>query len=344
MSALLDTRVPEFRTPVTLEDFRVGRPVRATSWWDLAQLVQWVRGRGRTLVPQHAVRKTITSGSQTFRWRTHPSGVAITRVWVADIRQDPTTYVTSPGCAFTVQAGGASTSGTIYRSGRAIDSTTVVYLETGLTRSAALSELTYTVTQVSGRPTVESIGAWELPRAALAKDSTDLGISLDSFFPRRQIFEATYEGTRAVVLASAGSPGRRIGHVGWSAGYESLTSSGTFVSVFTNPHPIVPRIDRPADTTRVLAWDVYARVTDGTTSGEFRIAIGSGGASGTVAVPLGATSNAWRGTGSVSLKCEDLSTANGLRGGSYETVDLQLRRTAGAGQVGVTAYSVWEDT
>lgn len=342
MTALSDSRVPEYRTGVTLEDFRVGRPVRATSWWDLAQLVQWVRGRGRTLVPQHSVRKTLTSGSQAFRYRTHPSGQAISRVWVADIRADPTTVGTTPSCSFTCQAGSGPTSGTIRRSGRALDTPTVVYVETGLTRSSSLTELVFTVAQVTGRPVIESIGCWELPRAALAKDATDLGISLDSFFPRRQLFEASYEGTRAVVLASAGSPGRRVGHIGWAGGVEASTSSGAFVSVFALPHRVVPRLDRPGDTTLTLTWDVYARVTDGTTSGEFQIARGSGGASGTIAVPLGATSLAWRGTGTFSAKCEDLSTANGLRGGSYETLDLQFRRTAGAGQVVVSAYDVWE--
>lgn len=342
MTALSDSAVPEYRQGLTLEDIRVGRPVRATTWWDLARLVQWVRGRGRTLVPQHVVRKTITSGSQTLRYRVHPSGVAISRVWVADIRQDPTSYTTSPGCSFTVQAGAGPTSGTIRRSGRALDSEPVVWIETGLTRATTLSELTFTMARVSGSPTIESVGCWELPRAALAKDATDLGISLDSFFPRRQIFEASYEGTRSVVLASAGSPGRRIGHISWGGGHEVTTTSGAFVSVFALPHRVVPRLDRPADTTLTLTWDVYARVTDGTTSGEFQVARGSGGASGTIAVPLGATSFAWRGTGTFTAKCEDLSTANGLRGGSYETLDLQFRRTAGAGNVVVSGFDVWE--
>lgn len=337
-----DTRVDATRARLTLEELRIGRPVRATTQYDLARLMHWVRGRGRSLVPQHVVRQTFASGSLSFRYRTHPSGSAIARVWVIDVRQDPIAFAGgAPYAEFTVQAGAGPTSAAERRSGRVSDVVPYVYIETPATKTAALTDLVLTIARIAGTVAVESIGCWELPRGALTADATDLGIHLDSLFPRDEIFEGDNLGTRAIVKTLAGTPGRRVGLWSWF-GPEASTASTGFVDVFELPIPLIPRKDRPSDTTLSCTWDVYARVTNGTTSGEFRLAIGSGGSSAVLSVPLGATTHAWRGTGLVTLKCEDLSSVNGMRGGSYETVQLQMRRTAGAGSVAVQGCDVWE--
>lgn len=346
-----DRAVPTLRPNVSLAGLKVGEPVRAADWADMARLMNWVRGRGRCLVPEGlSLIQVEDNTSETLRFRTHPSGVAVDRVWVLSARSVSAPSAAARTLQFTVQAGSSPVSQVYSR--RSYDSADrdtsppIVYIEENVTKSAALTELTLTVAvSDAGALTtpkfleVSSVGCWELPRAQLSQSSADLGVSLDSFYPRRPIYEATYEGLRALAAPLA-EPVRRIGLVGhWHP--EGQVSSGAYVDIYELPIPVVPSKDLIADTTRTCTWDVYAWASDGATAGDFRIVTDTG-ATATISVPLGGTTGAWRGTGTIAIRCEDLTTSDGVPGGTYPTVQLQVRRTAGGGTIRWKGFDLWE--
>lgn len=344
-----DTRVELART-VPSYVTRVGEPVAAggvgPSWYDVGRLLNWVRGRGRQLVPGTWIRARLDAlggtSTDTFRFRTHPSGTAIARLWWVVVRAQ----TTGVPARFTLTAGSGATSTEYWALG--LDSRALapfVYLE-DCSKSTSLTELTLEVECTSGGVIVESVGCWELPRAQLNADSTDLGIKLDSFFPRRAIYQDTYEGPHAIAQTLRSTVSRRIGHVSWwgDPDHYLRCSVGTWTECFVTGWPVVPRKDLVGDTTHDLSFDVYAAASNGTTEGEVRIKDAAGNTSSVLTITLGSTSYGWLGPDALSFKCEDLSTANGLRGGSYDTVQLEVRRTAGAGEIRIRGWDVWEET
>lgn len=344
-----DRAVPMLRPLVSLDEIKVGAPVRAATWADISRLMMWVRGRGRCLVPAGlSLLQVRDSTSETLRYRCHPSGVAIDRVWVVSARSASNPSISSPALQFTLQAGAGPVSPTYTRLSYDFtdrdSSPPVVYIEEGVTKTNALTELTLTVAvpDVAGVDKfmeVTSVGCWELPRGQLSKTAADLGISLDSIYPRRPIYEASYEGIQALAAPLA-EPVRRVGlFAQWHQ--EAETSSGSYVDTYDLPVPVVPSKDLIGATTRTCSWDVYARASDGTTGGDIRITTDTG-ATATLTVPVGATTGAWRGPGTISIRCEDLSTSDGVPGGTYPTIQIAARRTAGAGKIHWRGECVWE--
>lgn len=346
-----DRAVPTLRPSVSLGGMQAGEPVRAADWSDIARLMMWVRGRGRCLVPQGlCLVEVADNSSETLRFHVNPSGVAVDRVWVLSARSVSAPSAFARTLQFTVQAGSSPVSQVYSR--RSYDSADrdtsppIVYIEEGVTKSSALTELTLTVAvaDADGPSTkyleVTSVGCWELPRGQLSKSAADLGISLDSLYPRRPIFEASYEGLRALAAPLA-EPVRRVGLIGhWHT--EAGVTSATYVDVYDLPIPVVPSKDLIGDTTRTCTWDIYGRVSDGATSGQFQLVTDTGALSTVISVPLGSTTGAWRGTGTVDIRCEDLTTANGVPGGTYPTVQLQCKRVAGGGTVHWKGFCLWE--
>lgn len=335
MPILTDGRVLPYRTEPTLDEVLVGDPVRAGTWADVAKLIHWVRGRGRVLLPQHAPRTSLSSGSATHRYKVRPSGPAIARVWVGEVRSSV------PLSAFTLKAGSSPTTGTLYASSAARFTLPFVYLETGVTKTTNPTDLTFLFSWVDGTPVLETLACWELPRAALARSSDDLGISLDSLYPRRPIFEATYEGPSAVAASVLGTSTRRVGLWAWWNATGAVFSSTSFVSLWVAGMPLVPAKDRPADTTREAEWYVYASMSDGTTAAQIQVVDASAVASTALVLAAGTQAAQWRGAGTKKFLCEDLTTADGVPSGGPDTVQLQVKRTAGSGTItvyGTTGY------
>lgn len=338
----IDTAVPVDRPLVGLGDIRVGEPVRSARWDSLARLAQWVRAHGHCVVPHHCPMLTIAA-AHTLRYRVPLSGRAIQRIWLVDI--------TASSGTLTLQAGSAPTSGAYSRdSGGTLGLLTLplIYREgeaTPITRSSGVQDLTLTITPTTSM-VVRSVACWELPRVALShSDATDLGIHLDSFFPRRPVYQPTdgassvYAVARAAQPLSAAVMGRTLA-ARW--GEVVGVSSTSWTPVLTLPQRIVPQLDTRGATTQKVALDVYARVSSGATSGEWRLTLGSAGAGGAQAIALGSTSYSWRTATTALAECTDPGTASGLRGGAADTWQLEVRRTAGAGTVEVQGWSLYE--
>lgn len=333
------TRVPSFRGIPQTEHVKVGAATRAADWLELAKLAQWVRARGRVLVPLGRCKVALGTSptSRIFRYRTKPSGRAIARVWVLHVRS---TTPSNGFATFTLQAGTGPTSGGFLVNTRSFDATPIHYVEP-CAKTTSTTDLAMTVARLDGSLEVLSVGCWELPRAALTKDATDLAIDLDTFWARRPIYEGDYVNTRAIAASLGDTDGRRIGHFG-QAFEMARTTSAAYVDVFVKAPRIVPRQDRRGTTSQVLAWDVYAWVSAGGTTGQFRVNSTAGSSS---VLSVSSTTPAWLGPqATAAISNEDLTEPNGHRGGSPDTVQLQVRRTAGAGEIRFESFCVWEDT
>lgn len=332
------TRVPAMRGTPPSSAVKVGAPVRAADWLEAAKLVQWLRGHGRVLVPQGRSKVALdgTTTSRVFRYKVKPTGRAIVRVWVFDVR---CTGAFPSYASFTAQAGAGATSAPYIVNTRSLDATPLIYVETGCTKTTAESEISCTLTRSAGSLDVVSVGCWELPRAALTKDTTDYAIDLDSIYPRRPIFDADYLNATGLGAALYATDGRRGGLVG--LGFSTARSTAAaFEDVFDAPIPIVPRQFTVGQTKTTVRWDVYAWVSVAGTTGEFRV-VTSGGNSAVKTV--NSTTPAWLGPGdSAEVRVEDLTTSNGVRTGTYDTIQLQVRRTAGANEVRFDTFVSWE--
>ena len=213
----------------------------------------------------------------------------------------------------------------------------IIVQDSGVTRSSAETDIAITVT-TSGAILIESCAVYELPRASLSRDATDGGIALDTLFPRRPIMDSGAQSVRGVAKLMQAIDGRRIGHIArW--GEEIATTSAAFGTVLFTPYRVVPRYDVSGFRNVTIA--LRGRGTVGGTTGEFRAVAGSGAtATGTIT----GTVSAWQAAVTLALKCEDPATANGLAGGVYDTIDVQLRRTAGAGSIVAESWGGYELT
>lgn len=326
-----DGRVPPERPQLGFSRLVAGAPVRAQQWLDAASLGHWVAGRGQVVVPGHSVRYELASGSVTMHHRVPLSGRAIARVACVGIRSDT-------GASRTVTVTMGSGSATVTVGELTLGSRDPIYVQdNGVTRTDTVTDIAITVT-TSGPIVIESCAVYELPRASLSRDSTDDGVALDTLFPRRPIMDAGAQSVRAVAKLMQAIDGRRIGHFArW--GEEIGTASGTFVSILAAPYRVVPRYH--VSGFRDITVPIRARGTSGGTAGEYRIVANSGAS--TTGVITG-TVSVWQTAIKVAVKCEDPNEPNGLAGGVYDTVDVQLRRTAGGGSVVAESWDGFELT
>lgn len=327
-----------YRSDPELADIQIGEPVRAQTWERTARLLQWVRGRCRLLIPTHRPAYTKTGGSTTVRYWVAPSGYAIARVWILDVRSSTKT---APS-AFTVQAGAGAATGSIRVDGRSATAVPVVYVEPGATQSTTAAEISAVITATLGTIRVESVTCYELPRASLdPSGGTDYGLDLDSYYPRSDIFESATGGLFELAAALEETDTRRIGAAAWWSDLGVSTTSASYVDVYPTPIRMVPAQDLIADTTRLIQCGAYGFASNGTTTGDLRIKDTAGNVSAAISIPLLGTTPAWQGVTELAFLCEDLTKTDGVRTGG-ERVQVQIRRTAGAGTITWNGWTLYE--
>lgn len=341
-----DGKVQLDRPEVRYGDIATSAAVRAQTWADMAALAHWVAGRGTMLVPQHRCMIRLDSSgtdSATLRYKIRPQGRAIARVWVLELRG----HTGFPGIA-TVQPltlpSPVSTPVSVAPESYGTRMAPIVIVEGAgvddeLTRTVSDTEITCEVVATLGYVDVISCAVWELPRAALTQDVTDLAIAQDGYFPRRPIRTGDYEYVEGVwrLMASLSGARTRSGHVArWGPILEVATTSTT--SLTEVDYVLVPGVDLPTDTTAALDAYLYA-YCDGGTTGEWRVTTSSGSTSWQ---SITATAAAWHGPLAVTATAEDPSTTDGLRSSTYETLRIEVRRASGAGKIYVQGWSVLE--
>jgi hypothetical protein len=354
-----DGRVDLDRPHVVISDIATGAPVRAQTWSDMARLAHWVAGRGTVLVPQHKTMIRFDAAgffgvtSATLRYMTRPQGRAIARVWVFEFRGHtgfPGTVTIQPleipsavSPPYTVEAPayGTRMAPIVVVEGAGV--------EAELARSVSDQEITCEVVCTAGYVDLVSCAVWELPRAALTQDSTDLAIGLDGFFPRRPIqggvdyqsIKGLFDLTIGLTQLSGTRPRTKSGHIGrW--GPEMQSTSATAISLLESgfDYRILGGKDRPSDTTTTLTAYIYAYYGggSGTPSGDWRVVTGSGGASAWQ--PITNTSYAWLGPLTFTVTAEDPTTSYGVAS-SYDTLRFEVRSNSFA-TVYVSGWAVLE--
>lgn len=288
------------------------------------------------IVCGHRVAQSvIESVGLTLTWRVQPAGRAVTRVWAVEVLG--ISFADYIGGRVQLTPGSGTPVTVTVGPGTALRQREVVLIET-VSKSASLATPSLSAVGLDGAVEIRSVKCWELPRVLLSKDATDLGVDLGSLDPDRPIAARDYESVFAVHEAIRTADGRRGALVSWR-GLTVQTSSASYVNCFQLPIRMVPPRVSPSSTSRLCSWDVYAWCDSGTT-GDARVVDRSGVASATL--PVASTTQSWRGPGTKLFLCEDPGDPNGLPGGSYETVQLQIRRLTGAGNVYVSGLCVWD--
>jgi hypothetical protein len=97
----------------------------------------------------------------------------------------------------------------------------------------------------------------------------------------------------------------------------------TYEPVFSLPVPVLGEIMRRGTTTRVLQCAVLAWKTGGASNGDVRFTRGKTSTAATINVSQTAPSVVQ--TVNLTIDAEDITTADGLRGGTWETVQVDFR-------------------
>ena len=342
-----DGSVPLNRPVVGYGEIATGSPVRALAWHDAAKLAAWVAGRGSMLVPQHRVNVRLSAGgttTNTLRYYVAPQGHALARVWVFEIRGTP---LSGPGqVKFTAGSDPQTSAWTVEPEAFGARTPPIIVVEGAgvnaeLARTFTAGEISCLVTCTAGYIDIISCAVWELPRVALERDTTDLAVARDALFPRRDVLDDAYQSVGGAMDAARGMSAAyrtRGGHIGRWGPYVAVTS-GTATSLHYADYKLVPAYMR--DVSEPVACRVYAERSDGTTDGDFRIVTGTAGASDWFNIGLGAAAG-WYGPLRVLVEAEVPGSADGQPGGTADTLRVEVRRTAGAGEVRVYGWSVYE--
>jgi hypothetical protein len=342
--------VPHKRTNPRYQEIQIGAPVRARTWRDAAHLMHWVRAHGQQIVPAHSPHLEISyPGAFALNYLIKPPGLAVARVWFAVLRGTAPVSTTNAlvTVAFPDTLGFYTTPFTALDVFQTLPG--VMHVEELPAKSSALATITVTLQNPGAASTawIESIECWELPRALLTQDSTDYGVDVETLRPGQPIYEYPNRSLHAIAVGAAATEPRRV--LAELAFPIVTIASGTPTDIFETTAPILPRKGGRTATTRLVTWGVCCWVSNGTTNASVRITTTSGDVrTANVLGGSGGTTVAFRGGnlggGNRAIaSCEDLSTADGLPGGTWEGFQIAAWVTAGAGTVSLNAVAVLEE-
>ena len=326
----------------TVNTIRAATPVMgAGQWVDMGRAVNWLRGRGGTLVSANGYNTGVTAGgSVTFVYRVWPRYENHTRIWIVTLA---------------LPAAGGSAYGTITAATPAPSTAadwSVVATDNRPREFAVVHQLT-TATDVPQEVTFQiasngnsqstvkvlSVELYEIPRTAL---SASYGAEISSLGSKNPIYEnATASNDRSVEAVArharfAKQVARKNHIFSWYLTDGVAETGSTFVDLFPLYPFACPRLLESGNTSRNLVWNAYAKVTGGTTTGEIKIITAAG--SSTMAVT--STSASWHADHTTSVRCEDPTrwgTDGGIRTGTRDTLQIQIRRV---GATSITIYGI----
>lgn len=320
--------VPALRGIVHADDIVTGQAVRAQTWLTAAQLLNWCGGKGAVLVPAYCPSANTIKATEvkTYSYRVTPSGRAVMRIWsVALAGAGDVTIKAGSLAPVTVSATASITTHEV-REVLAAKSGTVQTLTLVITSAASSSDIT-----------IASISCYEAPRPSL--DAADAGIDTLTTMARAPIDERVNSSLGGIVDALATMHRRH--YVAFARPEEEAwsTTSGAYGPVLT-AGCIVARKLYPTSTTGAVRWYAYVK-TSAATTGTIRVTH-SGGGTATIAIAAN-TSWTWQTVDATAqYPCEDLSTADGLAGGTWPTYTVEFKRASGAGTVYVASVCAEE--
>ncbi|MCB9632910.1 MAG: hypothetical protein H6721_12335 [Sandaracinus sp.] len=340
------------RAAVPFHFLENGEPVGASDWNRIAHDLNYAAASGRVIVPSFrpATELDLSDGDTTWTmslWL-EPSYQAIERIVSVTYR-----FHASSGAS--IRASGA---GDIDVLSPKLVQRSVVGSQT--TTGAAVDVTFSTLgTQESGYVTIDGVQVVELPRAFLENDTNERGIDASVFVSGQPIMiargvdairDATADDTqigRRVLLAYAEpyATSRQGGNATESGAGGDVITSASFVTVRGGSgSPALARKTRTTDTTRTVKARAFARCSNGTTTGEVRFVSSVNGASSAITFDGSVTTNfAWSSEVDLTVDCEDLGDVRGLQSSTFDEVSVEARRTAGAGNLQVAGWVLYED-
>lgn len=350
MTILVPKYPPDFRTSTagttTGNEIRGGWPVRSDTWWQMADSVNYLHGRGGSVVTASNPRVTgVSAGSSlgylAYTWPRYENPHRIWKVTIA---------ASSAAHAFGTITNGTETAdwsvdGASVGTGPAL---TVATLQEEVTASATPVAVTLTVANDSSSASsiaVRSVALYELPRFAL---DAGYGVNQHILAPRNPIVGTTSGDLSIESVArharSAKTVARRNSLLSWYDPDGVSDTSGSFVDIFDFEPELRCRQLESANTTRTVAWTAYTHDPSGV-GGEVRLTASQSGQTDTMS--FSNTTPAWQTPRTLTINTEDPTrwlTDSGLRGGSAETVQAAVRTTSSPTSVTVLAIAIGEST
>lgn len=336
--------VPDRRLIAGRSGVEIARPVRSSHWVDAARLVNWCAGQGTQEIPLHSPLTVVGPGATAiFRYRTKPRSQTVGYIWSIAIRDET-------GQDHIVRAP-ASTGVGAFVQGRTIGNTQCVrFVEWRAAQSDAETELSISIQrpgdQVTDDAVIEAIGCEAIPRQVLAATTAELGAPLPPLFPRAPILAQSLGVQVINRLPGLRDACRRIGMMQWAMGNLSprVSNSTTFFNMMNGVGPpVLARVLYSGQTQRTLHARVYGRCVS--SNGEVRLITKAGNHD--IAVS-GATAQWWPAVASapanVVVDAEDITTAEGWRGGTPDIMRPQFRTGTTDQAIEIQSISIWEPT
>lgn len=336
-------RVPLVPVTPGADLVKVGWAVDGRTHQALAAGVNNLLGRGGQLIPPFGVRDAIAPGATLeLEFKIWPRLQAWRRLWCVWMHRAESGI----GGQVTVTPGSASAIEVEVSAPRT--QAPFMFIEALGARTAVETTTTITIDNdaATGDVYVETVGCVEIPRPSLPADATDYGVEIETCRMGAPIFDgvgASYGGLLDS-LVQAETTARRNGLFHWSVDVDSAlvftTSSTSPVALFAVDPLMLARKRYRTSTTGVVSWEIYARASNGTTSGRVDFSAASG-AGMSINIPLGTTAWTWFGN-TLAVDCEDLTDPAGLQGSAFDSVAVEALRTAGAGSISIAAVNAGE--
>lgn len=304
--------------------------IRAQTWGDTAQVLNMARGFGSVLVAPHFIGEAIpTQTTYTYRYRATPTLPDSVLVWIVNCYSAAPSVQFTPTYSAAVQIGVPGTFGQL----------PVYVLDSVVSQPLIDTEYTIAITTGSGSTClVQSIALVEMPRTALT--SSEGGVDINTL----RIGDPIYDTTGASYTAIGASVGtvmtaaRRVSQANWFRVNPFTVTSTGFVNQSSVNRPALTRRTLSSLATRTVTVRVYADAL--VSPGEVQITGVKATSFATFTIPVAAAS--WSAAQQISIDTEEGGTVNGLRGGTFDTIQVTARTTVGGGTVRLYGFSIWE--
>jgi hypothetical protein len=340
----MTAKVPRHPTNIDSIGIKSGLPVTGSQWGSLARIVNWIVGRGGSLVTACCYGKELAAGAnQTFRFYISPRHQGLYHLWVVTMRGgDRALGIFTPN-------GGAAKDW--YISGDDVE--TLFFLES-VAQSRTPAESYCNIELYGGSVDsayIYQIALYELPRTVLELGS-DHGPADLATVSHGQVIRTSADGDQSVEGVSTGlitakDACRRNGHFYWY--YPPGIPITTVDYPGDNLFPLSPEVcgrkiyaddDAPDGTQgRTLTWRIYGKTSTAGRVGTVKLETTSGEST---TVTLSSTSAGWSAAAEIDVDCEDLSADDGRRDTTWEELDFNAKIDTAGSTFTLYGISVYE--
>jgi hypothetical protein len=216
-----------------------------------------------------------------------------------------------------------------------------IYTQDLAAKSDTEAEINIEIAATAGSIEVESIACYEQTRAVLNKDSTDLGVDVETVRPGQPIRGVNNESIEGIhdLAVNGGGDARRVAIFHWAVPEEGAVTRTTasYLALFDLAVPVLGPLLTNAATTAQVYWSCYAKVAAGA-GGLVRLT--TDGSSVSDAVSVTSTSWAWTAARAISIDCDDLSKADGRQGTRFDGLQVEYQGD-GTNALSLAGVSVW---